>query len=53
MLTILGWEVRYDNAHKTISPDFLNGYHGNQAPANQVIFRRNLNLKNKIKNPET
>ena len=30
----------------------LYGYHGNQAPANQLILRRNSNLKNK-KNPET
>ena len=32
---------------------FLYGCHGNQAPANQVILRRNSNLENKIKNPET
>ena len=33
--------MRYDNAHKTMSQDFLYGYHGNQASANQVILQRN------------
>ena len=50
-LSILGWCVRYDNAHKTVSLDFLYSCHGNQALDNQVILRHNSNLKNKIKNP--
>ena len=45
--------MRYDNANKTMSPDFLYDCHGNQAPANQVFFRCISNLKTKIKNPET
>ena len=32
---------------------FLYGCHGNQASVNQEILRRNSNLKNTIKNPET
>ena len=45
MLTILGRWVRYDNAHKTMSPDVFYGCHDNQAPANHVILQRYSNLK--------